>query len=257
MWSVMVAIMLFARTAHTSCECILITEAAEFSVHCYQTCGYADTGYSETDWRGVTDCHARALRFASNLLERLQHDPVLRRIARRTPLNFGRVYGWSDTLGLDDWQPPSGLPSETADSLLQVFREIDRDSSAILFTVQLGLFGKRSRAEALLQQLDDLRPSIDEGDPDLRDSTLTVDWRLSTCAYTVRPNLFICPTATESGPWRACYGLFIDRADATRIASRLRRSYKLSVVVQPLPFSRDLVQAAISQWHARGMTDTE
>jgi len=31
----------------------------------------------------------------------------------------------------------------------------------------------------------------------------------------------------------------------------------MSTVIQALPFSRDLLQAAISQWHVRGMTDTD
>ncbi len=253
----LVAALASTRSAQASCECVLVTEAAEFGAHCYQTCGSEDTSSSGIDWRRLTECHVRALKFAAKLWDRLQRDPVLRRVAHRTPLSFGRVYGWSGTLTLDDWQAPSALPTATVDSLLRVFREIDRDSSATLFTVQLGLFRVRSRAESLWRQLDDLRPSDDGGDPDLRDTTLTVDWRLSTCVDTARPNLFIWPTAAAPGPWRVYFGLFIDRGDAERMASRLRRVHRLSVVVQAVPLSRDLVQAAISQWHLRGMTDTD
>jgi len=107
------------------------------------------------------------------------------------------------------------------------------------------------------RRLDDLRPSVDEGDPDQRDPALTRDWRLSTCAYTARPNLFILPAKAGPDPWRVCYGLFLDRGDAARAAYRLRRARRMSTVIQTLPFSRDLLQAAISQWHVRGMTDTD
>lgn len=239
-----------------SCECVLVIESAEFSAHCYQTCSDQDSPDPGNVWRRVTECHSRALRFAANLRERLEHDAGLRRFARQSPLTFGRVYGWSDTLGLDDWQVPSGLASSTVDSLLGVFREIDQDTSATLFVVQLGVFKKRPLAESLWRQLDDLRPSDFEGDSDVRDSTSAVDWRLSTCSYTARPNLFIWPTSPTSGPWRVYYGLFVDRGDAERMARRLRGVHKLGAVVHSVRVDTDLLQSAISQWHLKGMSDT-
>lgn len=247
----------FPRFARASCECVLVTEAEEFGAHCYQTCGYEDTTYSVNSWRRVTECHARTLRFASNLWERLQHDPILRGMARRAPLSFAPVYGWNDTLGLHEWQAPRGLPRATVDSLLRVFREIDRDSSATLFTVQLGSFRERARAEALWRRLDELRPSGPGGDPEQPDTTMAVDWHLWTCSYMARPNLFVWPTVTKTGPWRVSYGLFIDRGDATRTANRLRRVHNLSVVVQAVPLSRELVQAAIDQWHLKDRSDAD
>jgi len=249
------AYLALSRSAEASCECVLVVEGADFRARCYQTCGYEDTSYSEVAWRGVTECHARALRFAANLWKRLQHDPAFRSLAGRTPLIFEPVYGWSDTLGRHDWQAPPGLRPATVDSLLGVFREIDRARSATVFTVRLGLFVERSRAEARWRDLHDLRPPNEN--PDYRDPAFTVDWRLSTCAYTARPNLFVLPDGAGAGPWRVCYGLFLDRGDAARAAYRLRRARRMSTVIQALPFSRDLLQAAVSQWHVRGMTDTD
>jgi hypothetical protein len=254
----MLACLAWSGAATASCECVMLVEGEDFGVHCYQTCGYTDTSYTEIDWTHVSICHVRALRFGVNLWKRLQNDSGLRGLARRSRLEFGRTYGWSDTLGREDWKAPSDLRPETVDSLLMVFREIDRDTLSTLFTVQLGVFRKRPSAVGLYRRLDDLRPAeYDEGDPDLREPKLTVDWRHSTCVYTVRPNLFVLPADAASGPWRVHFGLFVDRGDAQRAVRRLRRDHRVSGVVRALPLHQELVQAAVRQWRQRGMTDSD
>lgn len=246
----------WAGVAAASCDCVMIVESEEFRVHCYETCGRADTSDTEIDWMRLSACHLRAMRFAIQLSERLRHDPGLRAMALRSRLDFGRVYGWGDTLGREDWNAPADLKPATMDSLLAVFREIDFDTSAILYTVQLGAFGERRRALELLRRLDDLRPAeYGERDPGLRDTTLRVDWRQSTCVDVVRPDLFIIPVGSGSGPWRVGFGLFIDRRDAERTAQRLQRDQGVSGALRALPFGRELVEAAVGQWRHRGITD--
>ena len=235
----------------------MTVETNDFAVHCYQTCGYTDTSYSQVDWTHLRDCHTRALRFSANLWKRLRVDAGLQTLARHSRLDI-ETSGWSDTLRRDDVNAVPGVSPQLGDSLLRVFREIDRDTGAVLYTVQLGVFRDRRKADALYRHLDDLRPSLDDDrDPDLRDSTLTVDWWLETCVDTARPNLFVMPDDMKSGPWRVSFGLFIDRGDAERAARSLRRGHGVVGVVRTLPLTRDLVQAAVGQWRVRGMTDSD
>lgn len=249
----------FAGTlpASASCECDLAVESTELAIYSHETCGHMDTTYTTVDWRNLTDRQIHALMFGTRLAKQLREDSGLRDLARRFRLTFGWTHVWSDTLGPGDWDAPRALSATTMDSLLRVFRRIDRDGEAVLHTVRLGAFRQRRNAEALTRRLDDLRMPLDgEEDADLRDTTRTVDWWHSTCVNTARPELFIAPP-DSSGFWTVDYGLFIDAGDAQRAAERLRREHRVQPFVRALPFDPEVVRAAIRQWSVRGMVNSE
>ena len=220
-----------------SCECDAIVEAQGFSFYQHETCSDEGDGDMHPE-------NARAVVLGIQLWRSIPSHPGLASALRRGGVNLIRIGRGPFTDGAATTK--QHLPAGLLDSLSTFFASLDRESTVVLFAVQLGAFRSASGATRLRVDLDRLWPAEDGDDPDERDSALTVDWRLSSCVEARRPRLYALPPGPDS-LHRVCWGLFVERGDALRAARWIERIEGVRGTVSALEATPTMIGTVLRQ----------
>ena len=238
----------WAEFASASCENYIEVRGPGFEYHYNDTEPYADKPigtdavsdslYDESVAR-LYERLARGLAVAAHIHHTLQPKPANTKQARS-----GEVLRlWeAPTRGLRRYVPDGGTPTARPDTLVDRLRQGAIDSTAVLYTVQIGSFVEKTNARARVRLLQDL---IQPQAP--WDSTRIVEWRNSACGNgSRRPDLFVlAPDEAAGVGYKVMHGLFIDRRDANQALTKVRVQFALPATVIPVRVTGRVLHAAI------------
>ncbi len=219
------AVAVWAAVAEASCENMLEARSRELR---FQYWDVYPTGGAEESvmWRGF----ARGLATAVSCQRRIEADPALKALLRRSPIWLmmsadHRIRPQSS----EDRRAP--VPS---DSVLSLFRGVDSESVAVMFSIQLASFRTRTaaaRGVARFPALERLRGRIEW------DGTAMLDLNHGDCSVGDgdRPSLFILPPGGGRGRgWGLFSGLYMSRSDAERGLRTIPHRQRVTARVVPL-----------------------
>jgi len=238
----------FPAWASSSCEAEIDTKSRYLSFIAYETRPIAETNDStglknmEVELTKMWARLARGLATAANCQRRIESDSLLSKVLAGAPISLMSQFGRS-IQPVSDTDPHEVAPS---DSVLSLFRGMDRDSSAELFTVLLGSFARKPAAESFMVELG-YSPDREDEDSDAEmDTTMVMDIAYSDCSREFdRARLFILPRElTANGKVWVLSGLFYSRADAQRSLGRHRLPGRRKAQVVQLRFTAPILRSA-------------
>lgn len=216
----------FPPSALSSCEAEIDTRSRCLSFMAYETYPIAATDDSaglrdqEVEISRMWARLARGLASAVNCQRRIEADPPLSKSLAAAPVSLMSSFG-RPIQAVSDISPHEAAPS---DSTLALFHGLDRDSSAELFTILLGSFGRKSTADSFISKLG-CSPDEEEDDSEGEmDTTVVMDIAYTDCSREFdRAKLFTLPSElTADGKVQVLSGLFYSRADALHALRRHR-----------------------------------
>ena len=238
----------WAGFASASCENNIAVRGPGFEYHYNDTEPYADKpigtdAVSDSLYYGsvarLYERLARGLAVAAHIHHTLQPKPANTKQARS-----GEVLRlWeAPTRDLRRYVPDGSTPTARPDTLVDRLRQGATDSTAVLYTVQIGSFVEESNARARVGLLEGL---IQPHAP--WDSTRIVEWRNSACGNgSRRPDLFVLAPDEAMGPgYKVLHGLFIDRRDANEALAKVRAQFALPATVIPVRLTGHVLHAAL------------
>jgi len=244
----LVGLTLFPPSALPSCETEIDTKSRYLSFVAYETHPIAETNDStglrslEIELTKMWTRLARGLATAVNCQRRVESDSLLSKVLADAPMSLMSQSG-HPIQAVSDIDPHEAAPS---DSVLSLFRGMDRDSSAELFTVLLGSFARKSAAESFMVGLG-YSPDREYEDSEAEmDTTMIMDIVYSDCSREFdRAKFFILPRElTTNGKVWVLSGLFYSRTDAQRSLARHRLSGKRKAQVIQLRFTAPILRCA-------------
>ncbi|TMQ67233.1 MAG: hypothetical protein E6K79_00375 [Candidatus Eisenbacteria bacterium] len=238
----------FPASANSSCETEIDTKSRYLSFMAYETHPIAETNDStglrnlEVELTKMWSRLARGLATAVNCQRRVESDSLLSKVLSLSPISLMSQSG-RPIQAVSDIDSHEAAPS---DSLLSLFRDLDRDSSAELFTVLLGSFARKPAAESFMVGLGYSPDREIERSEARMDTTMVMDIVYSDCSREFdRAKLFILPRElTADGKAWVLSGLFYSHADAQRSLGRHRLPGKRKAQVIRLRFTAQVLRSA-------------
>lgn len=193
------------------------------------------------DHRAMWNGMARSLATVAACQRRIDSDPRLKALLRQRRISLAK-YGSQPIQRVKD---SDDSPPAASDSLLDLFRGLDDDSTAQLYAIRLGSFSDLASAQRCLARfawLARLRNRC------RWDSTLVMDWNHEDCSVgdCDRPTLFMLPPAvSKTGRWTVLSGLLVARRDADSWLLKVRRRDSPAARVVRIRVTGEVLEAAI------------